>query len=147
MSTYDRERAVKQVIVIRSDLKMRRGKEVAQGAHASMAWLGKRITKTLEPPFESLLKGRGFLYPASFLLSEAEQAWVTGSFAKITVRARSEGELLGVWRKASDAGLEANLIRDAGRTEFHGEPTYTALAVGPDWADLIDPVTGDLELY
>ena len=35
---------IKQVIVIRKDLKMRRGKEIAQGAHASMAWLSRRMT-------------------------------------------------------------------------------------------------------
>jgi PTH2 family peptidyl-tRNA hydrolase len=34
---------VKQVLVIRKDLKMRRGKEIAQGAHASMAWLTNRL--------------------------------------------------------------------------------------------------------
>jgi peptidyl-tRNA hydrolase len=26
-------------------------------------------------------------------------------------------------------------------------PTRTCLAVGPDYDDLVDPVTGDLELY
>ena len=30
---------MKQVIIIRKDLKMRRGKEIAQGSHASMAFL------------------------------------------------------------------------------------------------------------
>jgi len=38
---------VKQVIVIRRDLKMRRGKECAQAAHASMMWLTKRITEVI----------------------------------------------------------------------------------------------------
>jgi peptidyl-tRNA hydrolase len=33
---------MKQVIVMRKDLKMRRGKEIAQGAHASMAFLAKK---------------------------------------------------------------------------------------------------------
>lgn len=37
---------VKQVIVIRRDLGMRRGKEIAQGAHASMAWLRRRLKRT-----------------------------------------------------------------------------------------------------
>lgn len=31
-------KAIKQVIVVRKDLKLRRGKEIAQGAHAAMAW-------------------------------------------------------------------------------------------------------------
>jgi peptidyl-tRNA hydrolase len=32
----------KQVIAIRRDQGMRRGKEIAQGAHASMIWLNQR---------------------------------------------------------------------------------------------------------
>jgi len=42
METTERD-APKQVIVMRRDLGMRRGKEIAQGAHASMIWLALRI--------------------------------------------------------------------------------------------------------
>jgi PTH2 family peptidyl-tRNA hydrolase len=43
--------------------------------------------------------------------------------------------------------LVVHLITDRGLTEFGGVPTRTCLAVGPDYDDLIDPVTGGLELY
>lgn len=39
----DVKREVKQIIVIRRDLKMRRGKEIAQGGHAAMRFLTMRI--------------------------------------------------------------------------------------------------------
>ena len=35
---------IKQVILIRKDLTMRRGKEIAQGSHASMAFLVEQLT-------------------------------------------------------------------------------------------------------
>ena len=56
-------------------------------------------------------------------------------------------ELLAVYEKALEAGLVAHLITDRGLTEFGGVPTRTCLGIGPDYDDLIDPVTGDLELY
>jgi PTH2 family peptidyl-tRNA hydrolase len=136
------ERKAKQVIVIRSDLRMRRGKEIAQGAHAAMAWLSQRMTD------------RGFTWSPDHVpyverieFSEAEHAWLNGSFAKVTCRVRSEEELGRLYLTARNARLHAHVIVDAGRTEFHGEKTVTALAIGPDWADVIDPVTGHLELY
>ena len=43
------QRPTKQVIVIRRDLRMRRGKEIAQGAHASMAWLARRVLAGMTP--------------------------------------------------------------------------------------------------
>jgi peptidyl-tRNA hydrolase, PTH2 family len=130
-------RPTKQVIVIRRDLKMRRGKEIAQGAHAASAWLADRILQTIEP--------NGAV--AHVVLSPAEQAWLESSFRKVTVKVNSEEELLAVYAKALDAGLVVNLITDRGLTEFGGVPTRTCLAVGPDYDDLVDPVTGDLELY
>ena len=131
------QRPTKQVIVIRRDLRMRRGKEIAQGAHASMAWLRQRIMPQLT--------SAGRADQAEF--SAAERSWLEGSLRKVTVKVVSEQELLDVYRKALEAGLVVELITDRGLTEFGGIPTRTCLAVGPDYDDLIDPVTGGLELY
>ena len=131
------ERPVKQVIVIRRDLKMRRGKEIAQGAHASMAWLSRRIIERITPDGSV----------DHLQLSTAEQAWFERSFRKVTVKVGSEEELMAVYEKARQAGLAAHLITDRGLTEFGGVPTRTSVGIGPDYDDLIDPVTGGLELY
>ena len=131
------QRPVKQVIVIRRDLKMRRGKEIAQGAHASMLWLADRVLQRMTPA--------GTVGRVEF--SAAERAWLTSSFRKVTVNVGSEAELLAVYEKAMEAGLVAYLITDRGLTEFGGVPTRTCLAVGPDYDDLVDAVTGELELY
>ena len=126
-------RDVKQVIVVRRDLKMRRGKEIAQGSHASMAFLVER------------LRAAGASHAVQ--LTELERAWLFRHCAKICVRVDSEAELVDVHDRARAAGIEAHLIRDAGRTEFGGVPTLTACAIGPGPADAIDAITGALTLY
>jgi peptidyl-tRNA hydrolase, PTH2 family len=133
----EQQRPTKQVIVIRRDLKMRRGKEIAQGAHASMAWLRQRVMPHLTSA------GRA----DQVQFSTAERSWLELSMRKVTVKVGSEAELLDVYDKALAAGLVVHMITDRGLTEFGGIPTRTCLAVGPDYDDLIDPVTGDLELY
>lgn len=128
------ERPVKQVIVMRRDLGMRRGKEIAQGAHAAMAFITRRL----------------YLYAegnADIGFSRAEMAWLGGGFAKVVLQVTDLGALNKVARDAHDAGLNVQVITDSGKTEFHGELTVTCLAIGPDYADLIDPVTRDLRLY
>ena len=127
---------VKQVIVIRRDLKMRRGKEIAQGAHASGAWLMHAVAASV-----------GDDGNASVSLDAVARVWVTGSWRKVTLQVRSEEELVELHEAATAAGLRSHLVRDSGRTEFGGVPTLTALAIGPDLADRIDEVTGHLTLY
>jgi peptidyl-tRNA hydrolase, PTH2 family len=122
----------KQTIVLRKDLNMRKGKMVAQGAHASMRailQLGHR-------------EGGNFVVP----LDERLEPWLLGRFKKICVSVNSEAELLQLHQQARTAGLITALIQDAGLTEFGGVPTYTALAVGPDTEDRVDRVTGSLPL-
>ncbi|MGI9466360.1 MAG: aminoacyl-tRNA hydrolase [Rubripirellula sp.] len=126
------DRVYKQVIVMRHDLKMRRGKQIAQGAHASMAFLASR------------LKVSGVVSMNEF--DEASQAWLSGGFAKICCRVDSEDELLAIRDVASQQGLEVHMITDSGKTEFHGVPTNTCLAIGPDESSKIDAITGELKL-
>jgi PTH2 family peptidyl-tRNA hydrolase len=128
---------VKQVIVIRRDLGMRRGKEIAQGAHASGAWLMTAVAESLDPATGT----------ATVQLDPVAAAWVTTSWRKITLQVRGEDELLALHDAARARGLRSHPIRDSGRTEFGGVPTWTALAIGPDLADAIDTVTGHLTLY
>jgi PTH2 family peptidyl-tRNA hydrolase len=123
-------REVKQVIVMRKDLKMRRGKEIAQGSHASMSFIARQLQNS------NVVK-----------LSDAEKQWIDSSFAKVCVRVDSEEQLMEIAQRAEKEMLECHVITDSGRTEFGGVPTKTCLAIGPDYSDKIDKVTGDLELY
>ncbi len=125
---------IKQVIVIRKDLKIRRGKEIVQGAHASIAFLTRRIQNN-----PSIL--------AKDLFTIVEKKWVEDKFTKICLQVSSEEELLKVYNDAKEAGIEAHLIQDLGLTEFDGVPTYTCIAIGPDKSEKIDKITGGLKLY
>lgn len=129
-------KSTKQVIIIRRDLKCRRGKEIAQGAHASMAFLTRRIQKSLAT-FNSP-------YPP---MNDAEREWIMSSFRKITCQVPDLESLLEIQEKAKEAGLEAHLVEDTGHTEFNGVKTITCLAIGPDFDENIDPVTKGLKLY
>lgn len=123
---------IKQVIVMRHDLGMRRGKQIAQGSHASMAFLSERLNESHALEWAD--------FPAE------QQQWLSGAFAKVCCRVNSEEELLQIHERAMAAGLDVHLITDSGKTEFHGQPTRTCLAIGPAKAELIDAITGHLQL-
>lgn len=129
------ERTSKQVLVVRKDLNMRKGKIAAQCAHASM----KVILDTMER--ESKTSRLLFLKEGT-----AMRDWIEGIFTKVCVSVNSEAELLDLRDKAKAAGILHAIIQDAGKTEFHGVPTYTVVAIGPAWSDEIDPITGHLPL-
>ena len=124
----------KQVIVMRKDLGMRKGKMIAQGAHASL--------KVLLDAGQPDVHRTAFTIP----LNPALSAWLTGRFTKVCVSVNSEAELEAIVANARAAGVPCALIVDAGTTEFHGVPTKTCCAVGPAWADAVDAITGELPL-
>lgn len=129
----------KQVIVVRRELNMRKGKLAAQAAHASMAV----FTRGEGAHFQEVDGQKQMVIP----LDEEAYAWLSGRFRKICVYVNTEAELLALHRQAQAAGLRCALIQDSGFTEFKGVPTYTTLAIGPHCNEKLNPVTGHLPLY
>ncbi len=126
------DRAAKQVIVMRKDLGMRKGKMIAQGAHASLAVFLARADHQGDA--------------LAIALTPAMQAWLGGRFTKVCVGVESEAALDDVTARARAAGLPCAVITDSGKTEFHGVPTKTCCAIGPAWEDEVDAITGQLVL-
>jgi len=112
---------IKQVLVLRHDLKVRKGKLIASGAHAAIGALAKSKPEDIKK-------------------------WEEDGCTKICVSVPDENALLQLRLDAWVAQLPYYLVQDAGRTEFHGEATYTALGIGPADADAIDKITGTLPL-
>ena len=135
--------SVKQVIVMRKDLKMRRGKEIAQGSHASMKWLIERM-EFKDWNQGDAPQGRSW---HELTLTDTELDWVNGLFTKVCLQVDSLEELHRVYHTALHNGLMVYMITDSGATEFNGVPTQTCLAIGPDRAERIDPITRELKLY
>lgn len=126
-------RDVKQVIVVRHDLTMRRGKAMAQCCHASMAFL---LSNDECDALDKL----------EVKLSTDEQAWFASGTKKVVVRCDGLHELEQLVFKAKLAGIEVHVVTDAGHTEFHGVPTVTCAAFGPAESDELDKITGGLKL-
>jgi len=123
---------LKQVLVIRRDLKMRQGKACSQASHASGEFMREALL--------SVIDGN------PHRLSEDEITWMRSGMAKITVRTDTPEQFEEIRAHAEREGFKVRVITDSGRTEFHGMPTVTALAIGPDRAEGIDAVTKHLTL-
>ena len=119
---------IKQVIVMRKDLNLSKGRLVTQGSHASIAFLTTLIQEYDGEPLP---------------LSEAEKEWVYGTFFKICVGVDSEKELLDIGYQAVNLGLKVRYIQE---TMGFDEPTFTCLAIGPNYSSIIDPITKHLKL-
>lgn len=113
----------KLVIVLRTDIKMSKGKMAAQAGHAAVS------------ASEYARKNR----------PEWWNPWIMEGQCKIAVKVKSEQEILELERKARNAKLPAALIVDRGLTELPPETT-TCLGIGPAPADKVDAITGKLSL-
>ena len=127
----------KQVIVIRKDLKMRKGKMVSQGSHAS----GKVFFDR-----GSIITNEGGTRVLCIPLTDGMEEWVENIFTKIVCSVNSLEELIELFDLARKLDIPCSLIQDVGLTEFNGVPTYTAIAVGPAKNEDVDKVTKGLPL-
>jgi PTH2 family peptidyl-tRNA hydrolase len=142
----------KQIIVIRKDLNMRKGKLAAQSCHASMAFLTKRMrldSEIIDDDGESPWCSKAFFFSTDFVSDiyvDEISHWLRNSFRKICVYVESEEELVAVYQKALDAGLIVHMVEDNGATEFNGVTTKTCIAIGPHWDNKFEGVTDRLPL-
>ena len=115
---------IKQVLIIRTDLKMGKGKIAAQAIHASVI-----------ATWDAMKHNKNWF-----------DRWMKEGMKKVAVKVSSEEELSGLFQRAVKDKLPRALINDAGHTQL--EPgTATAVSIGPGPVSLIDPITKDLKLF
>ncbi len=118
-----REFKYKQVIAVRTDLGMSKGKMAVQVAHGAVSAAERtRVVK-----------------------QDIWKSWLREGQKKVAVKVQSEEELTDLMREAVNHSLTYSLIRDAGMTELP-PGTMTVIAIGPAKTDEINKVTGDLKL-
>ena len=122
---------IKQVIVVRKDLNMRKGKMCAQSGHAVAI-----VVRDLEAQWD----------PEKGYTNKLYEEWISGLQTKICVGVSSEQELLDIYKRALAANIPCSIVTDAGKTEFGGVPTKTCIALGPAESSEIDKITGSLTL-
>ena len=113
---------IKQVIVVRTDLDMGKGKIAAQVGHACV--MGAEHVRKSNPEWFS--------------------QWWTGQ-EKVVVKVSGIKELQEIKRHAIDLDLPWSEVSDAGHTQLT-PGTTTCISIGPAPENLIDKVTGDLKL-
>ncbi|XP_054282651.1 peptidyl-tRNA hydrolase 2, mitochondrial-like isoform X2 [Macrosteles quadrilineatus] len=115
---------MKMALVVRTDLKLGKGKAAAQCAHAAVSCY-KRA-----------------LYDADKYL----QQWEKEGQPKVVMATSGEQGLLTLARDAQKKGLIAIVIHDAGHTQI-ARGTATVVGIGPGPHDMVNSVVGQLKLF
>ena len=110
----------KQVILVRQDLKLAKGKAAVQCAHASVECVLKTDLRLVN-------------------------RWRKEGGKKVVLRVSGRSELTRFKRMADRARLKNCLITDAGRTAVR-PGTVTCLGIGPDESRKIDLLTKELKM-
>ncbi|MBU5682127.1 MAG: peptidyl-tRNA hydrolase Pth2 [Candidatus Aenigmatarchaeota archaeon] len=111
---------IKQVIVIRTDLEMGKGKMISQACHASLE------AYKLAPPY-------------------FKNKWKFFGYKKVVLKVSSLEELLKIYEEAKKEKIPCVLIKDAGKTQLESG-TITCVALGPYYSEKIDKITKNLKL-
>lgn len=112
---------MKQVIVVRKDLKMGCGKIAGQVAHASL----RAYWKTPK---------------------EQRDDWTYNHIeTKIVLKVNSEYELREIIHEASVSNIPFAVVHDAGKTQI-GKGTLTAVGLGPADSGILNEITIGLKL-
>lgn len=114
---------LKQVIVVRTDIKMGKGKLASQVAHAAVSSF-----------YETLNQKK-----------ELAENWINEGQKKVVLKVKGLNELMDIYEKVKRSNLNVVLIADKGLTQIP-EGTITCIGIGPDFSEKIDKITSHLKL-
>ena len=113
---------IKQVIIVRTDLEMGKGKIAAQVGHACV--LGAESVRKSHPDWF--------------------QTWFNGQ-EKIVLKVPGFKDLDDIKKHAIDLNVPWSEVTDAGHTQI-APGTTTCISLGPAPEEIIDKITGNLKL-
>ena len=113
----------KQVILIRTDLKMGAGKKCVQSCHASVS--SSDLTRIQN--------------------KNVWKSWKNMGQKKVVLKVSSMEQLKDIVKKLESEKLPYFVVKDAGLTQL-SPGTTTAVGIGPAKAIDLDKITGDLKL-
>jgi peptidyl-tRNA hydrolase len=146
----DKPRYLKQIIVMRRNLNQPSAKMAAMAAHASMTFLLDIFGRMFIDSFASSPP-----LPAMSYFTAEQLQWLTEldpgleaigqkSMAKIVLFVADEAELVAIETKAKEANLVCHRVVDSGYSH-NPAGTFVCIAIGPDWPEKLDPITGHLK--
>lgn len=109
---------LKQAIIVRKDLKLKKGKLASQVAHAAILSSDK---------------------------SSFSQKWKKEGQKKIVLWCQNLQELLSLYKRSRSSRLPVAIVKDAGLTQIK-KGTKTCIAIGPVPEDKVDTITRKLKL-
>ncbi len=115
---------LKQILILRKDLKMSKGKAAAQASHAAVSAAIKIMRQN----------------PTLF------NQWWNGGQMKVVLAVDSEAQLEEIEARIRRQGVFVSKINDAGRTQLP-PGTTTAIGVGPHNQLEVEKITSTLKLY
>ncbi|KAG6435052.1 hypothetical protein SASPL_106701 [Salvia splendens] len=118
----NRGKPLLEVLVVRNDLKMGKGKIAAQCSHATLGLYKKILNRA----------------PKSL------GRWEMCGQVKVVVKIESEDDMLVLQERAKSLNLPTHVTIDAGRTQIAPNSRTVMAVLGP--AELVDDVTGGLKL-
>ncbi|MCJ7450269.1 MAG: peptidyl-tRNA hydrolase Pth2 [Candidatus Nanohaloarchaeota archaeon QJJ-9] len=108
----------KQAVVLRTDIEMSRGKDVAQACHASLGAYRRAEESMVEE-------------------------WISQGQKKVVLEVEGLEKLMDLYKRAQREGFPSFIVKDAGETEL--EPgTKTCIGIGPAPDSNLDKITGEL---
>jgi PTH2 family peptidyl-tRNA hydrolase len=117
----DGSEALKMVLVIRTDLGMKKGKICAQCCHAAVGAVQGSDPRSIA-------------------------RWERCGTAKIALKVKTQEEMLLIESTATANGINSYIVRDAGRTQIPAG-SLTVCALGPAPISAIDAITGRQGIY